>query len=176
MDLENDNFILGTDPTHTQLAKDDLDHPLHELGARLAAEAVKSMGKQISEIWFYRSADFSKLERRLQQIMVHPVHSTLQDKEVFDWASKHPKEICQISGPSIVIDRLIHTIDEIEELQHVLKTSPVVDLIMSLLDPEEKLQKRLIHLENRTKGIRSRAEKVKKRWDAEYGSENCEKL
>lgn len=176
LDLENDKFVLGTNPTHTQLAKDDLDHPIHSLAAKLAVEAVKKMGEHILGIWLGQTANFSVLENQLQQIMVHPVHSTWQDKEVFEWASKHPEEICHISSPSIVVDRLIHTIDHIEELQHVLKTSPVVDKIMTLLDPEEKLQKRLIYLENRTKEIRSRAEEVKKRWDAEYGSENCDKL
>jgi hypothetical protein len=38
-------------PTHTQLAKDHDEHPLHELAARLAAGAVKDVGAVMKQAW-----------------------------------------------------------------------------------------------------------------------------
>ncbi|ATB35919.1 hypothetical protein CYFUS_001333 [Cystobacter fuscus] len=41
----------STNPTHTQLAKDHDDHPLHALAATLAAGAVLDVGKVIQRAW-----------------------------------------------------------------------------------------------------------------------------
>lgn len=41
----------STNPTHTQLAKDHDDHPLHALAGNLAAGAVLDVGKAIQKAW-----------------------------------------------------------------------------------------------------------------------------
>lgn len=38
-------------PTHTQLAKDHDDHPIHDLAARLAIHAVRGVGRAIRDAW-----------------------------------------------------------------------------------------------------------------------------
>jgi hypothetical protein len=40
----NANEKLGTSPTHTRIAKDDPDHPLHGFAAKLAIEAITHIG------------------------------------------------------------------------------------------------------------------------------------
>ncbi|OJH37240.1 HET-C-related protein [Cystobacter ferrugineus] len=45
----------STNPTHTQLAKDHDDHPLHALAATLAAGAVLDVGKAIQRAWTGKS-------------------------------------------------------------------------------------------------------------------------
>ncbi|WP_434385511.1 HET-C-related protein [Melittangium boletus] len=46
---------MSTDPTHTQLAKDHDDHPLHTLAANLAAGAVLDVGKAMQRAWIGRA-------------------------------------------------------------------------------------------------------------------------
>ena len=38
-------------PTHTQLAKDHDDHPLHDLAAKMAIHAVKDVGSLMQQVW-----------------------------------------------------------------------------------------------------------------------------
>jgi hypothetical protein len=38
---------VGTNPTHSQLAKDHDDHPLHDIAAKLAQMAVEEIGKEV---------------------------------------------------------------------------------------------------------------------------------
>lgn len=44
-------ILPGSDPTHTQLAKDSVDHPLHEICGILAKNAVAEVGSCISNAW-----------------------------------------------------------------------------------------------------------------------------
>src|SRR3712207_7743973 len=40
---------IGTDPSHSQLAKDHFEHPLHSLAADLAREAVAGIGTVLKD-------------------------------------------------------------------------------------------------------------------------------
>jgi hypothetical protein len=48
---ENSNKNYGTDPTHTQVAKDALNHALNPLASELAKIAVKDVATRILDIW-----------------------------------------------------------------------------------------------------------------------------
>lgn len=47
----NDWDGTSTDPTHTLLAKDDFQHPLHTIAARCAILAIKDIAFQMDAIW-----------------------------------------------------------------------------------------------------------------------------
>lgn len=77
-----DEYQVFTDPapslnpTHTQLAKDHDDHPLHVLAAECAKSAVKDIGERMAAIWkkppAERAALTAELLDRAESYFVHP--------------------------------------------------------------------------------------------------------
>lgn len=63
-------------PTHTQIAKDHDDHPLHQLAGQCAQSAVKDIGHRMAEIWGkpaeQRAALTQALLDRAESYFVHP--------------------------------------------------------------------------------------------------------
>lgn len=107
-------FAIGTDPSHTQLAKDDPGHPLHNLSAQLAVEAVKQVGEKMIDVWT-RGAKVTEVMEIVDKIMRHPVESIWQEKIVIAWAKEHPDLVCKACSPSILVDRTLHAIEEVDE-------------------------------------------------------------
>lgn len=68
--LENPN---SNDPTHSQLAKDHDDHPLHALAAELASGAVLDVGKKIQQAWA-GGATADEVVATAARYFVHPAH------------------------------------------------------------------------------------------------------
>ncbi len=60
-----------TDPTHSQIAKDPDDHPLHELAALCASDMVAVFGQTIADIWAGKQAS-STLIALVDDFFVHP--------------------------------------------------------------------------------------------------------
>ena len=60
-------------PTHTQLAKDHDEHPLHKLAVECAKIMVEDMGKVMKDVWNNHSTrDESFLCRRADAYFTHP--------------------------------------------------------------------------------------------------------
>lgn len=81
---ENSNKNYGTDPTHTQVAKDAVNHPLNPLASELAKIAVKDVATRILEIWKTGSdptgAELAKYV--INKYTLHPVY------QITDWANE----------------------------------------------------------------------------------------
>jgi len=113
--IENGGTIdLGTNPSHTQVAKDDVDNPLHELSAKLAIHCVGQVGEAFFSAWRRGGSADAAIEL-LDGFMVHPAMSQWQDENVLEWARGNRANVCKASSPSIVIDRLLHSVEHMEE-------------------------------------------------------------
>ncbi|WP_033018082.1 HET-C-related protein, partial [Pseudoalteromonas sp. BSi20652] len=81
----------GTDPTHSQLAKDHDVHPFHEIAALVAREAVAVAGKAIKGFW---EGDKSVNPILLtNSIIQHPDLMTLFEKEIIEWSNENEDKI-----------------------------------------------------------------------------------
>jgi uncharacterized protein (DUF2345 family)/LysM repeat protein len=93
--LQNANpYLPGDNPTHTQLAKDEHDSPLHLLAAQLAIIAVRDVGIAWAR-WYNQPTAIN------QQAVIecatgyfrHPSRCNWMDAEVKTWARQNPKQI-----------------------------------------------------------------------------------
>lgn len=109
------SFAIGTDPSHTQIAKDDTSQPLHHLSSQLAVYAVKHIGGAIFDCWQSGSKDPSKALELLDICMQHPAVSDWQDGIVNSWANKNKGKVCDACSPSVIVDRVLHTVEHLED-------------------------------------------------------------
>jgi hypothetical protein len=58
-------------PTHSQIAKDDIEHPLHRAAARLAHDVDVAIGKVMIEVWMGKRP-VSDAQRLIDIYMAHP--------------------------------------------------------------------------------------------------------
>lgn len=81
---ENSNKNYGTDPTHTQVAKDAVNHPLNPLASELAKIAVKDVATRILDIWKTGSDPTGEQLAKyvINTYTLHPVY------QVTDWANE----------------------------------------------------------------------------------------
>lgn len=81
---ENSNKNYGTDPTHTQVAKDALNHPLNPLASELAKIAVRDVATRILEIWKTGSDPTGEELAKyvINKYTLHPVY------QITDWANE----------------------------------------------------------------------------------------
>jgi hypothetical protein len=99
----NKNF--GSDPTHTQLAKDSPDHPLNPLAVKLAKAAVRDVAQRIIKAWSTQS-DPSGEELAnyvINKYTIHPKSSKADwvVKIVKDWGNDNPKIIKRLESPTV---------------------------------------------------------------------------
>lgn len=89
--IEDPNTSGSTDPSHSQLAKDHDDHPLHELSALLAEEAVLKVGKAMLDGWEnHENGDPVAVATRF---ICHPMDCNWQDEIVQRWARENPGQL-----------------------------------------------------------------------------------
>ena len=89
---------IGTNPSHTQLAKDETHHPLHPLAADLTLAAVKALKPAFDELIKSNSTmsnhkiaqDFIDLSLKY---MKHPSQCTWADEIVQKWVAENPDRI-----------------------------------------------------------------------------------
>ncbi|ATB30135.1 HET-C-related protein [Melittangium boletus] len=91
----------STNPTHTQLAKDHDDHPLHSLAANLAAGAVLDVGKVIQRAWSGR-ATADEVVLTASRYVLHP--ALIDPKGSAGWMRDHVQ--VWIPGHRAAITRL----------------------------------------------------------------------
>lgn len=88
---DDPHITKSTDPSHSQLAKDHAEHPLHELAAKLASAAITEVTKALIDHWNYnRGTDPVEVARAF---FVHPQDTQWQDKIVVEWAEQNPDAI-----------------------------------------------------------------------------------
>lgn len=81
----------STDPTHSQLAKDHAEHPLHLLAASLASDAVEQVAKAMVSYWNGEAgADPIAVATAYFK---HPQDCTWQDAKVIRWARENPVDL-----------------------------------------------------------------------------------
>ncbi|MFT6923146.1 MAG: hypothetical protein ACJA1C_002156 [Crocinitomicaceae bacterium] len=85
----------GSNPTHTQLAKDPADHFFNPLAGKLAYIVVKEIGSQMLEVWKgSKTVTIDSVIKNIEtELFVHPCELEWIDKIVKDWAKKHPQAI-----------------------------------------------------------------------------------
>lgn len=82
----------STDPSHSQLAKDHAEHPLHEPAALLARHAVLQVGKAVLGQW--HSADETEHPSQVAaRFFAHAMDIDWQDTLVREWADAHPEQV-----------------------------------------------------------------------------------
>lgn len=124
------NKNYGTDPTHTQIAKDALNHPLNPLASELAKIAVKDVAERILEIWRTGSDPTGEALAKyvVNKYTIHPMYpkAAWADQLVNNWAAstyKNTQLIQRLQSASIydhahkVTERVISN----EKIQEILK-------------------------------------------------------
>lgn len=96
---DDPNTSGSTDPSHSQLAKDHAEHPLHALAALLAEKAVLHVGQAMLGKWHgkFGAQDPSQVAA---QYFSHPMDSNWQDNLVRDWADKNAKLVNRAASKS----------------------------------------------------------------------------
>ena len=90
---------FGTDPTHTQLNKDDPAHPINDLAGKLAVVAAQKVGSKMIDIWD-SFEDSNSIKPILKEIMSHPCHTDWMDEVVMKWAEQHPEKVRKLEKSS----------------------------------------------------------------------------
>jgi hypothetical protein len=85
--------FYGTNPSHTQIAKDDPDHPLNPLAGLLAAEAVGEIGRQIKECWNKKKRVKDVVNWANSRYFAHPCDTNWADNQVKEWMNKNPDKL-----------------------------------------------------------------------------------
>jgi hypothetical protein len=86
---EDPNTSGSTDPSHSQLAKDHAEHPLHQLAALLAETAVLRVGQAMLGHW-EQKLGVQDPTQMAAQYFTHPMDSSWQDALVREWAKNNP--------------------------------------------------------------------------------------
>lgn len=97
---------IGSNPTHSQLAKDDMAHPLHPLAGELARAAVADIGMH------YLKARKGKIDAGsvldlAREYLSHPKDVDWMDVKVAKWASTHLGDVNKAKNKG-VLDKLHH--------------------------------------------------------------------
>lgn len=91
----------GTDPTHSQLAKDHDDHPLHELAAVLAQRAVAEVGQSLERYW--REGDRSSDARSVAgSFFQHPKLGIAGEHVIIKWVNEHYGNVEKATFPTLL--------------------------------------------------------------------------
>ena len=86
--IEQFRSTLGTDPTHTQIAKDSNTHPFHELAATLAKIAVQDIGSHVHDYIFRKKGDIEDIKQKAVAYLAHPADVDWMDYTVYEWLYK----------------------------------------------------------------------------------------
>lgn len=137
---EDPNTNGSTDPTHSQLAKDHADHPLHLLAALLAGSAIKRVGFAMTRYWHD--------EHEIDPMAVaagyfqHPCDSEWQDPMVSGWAAANLGEVRKSESKTelaTISQRLAQTADSMKEQMRKDSTAYLDFLRGEVLDSNSPL-------------------------------------
>ncbi|RMM32569.1 PhcA [Pseudomonas coronafaciens pv. oryzae] len=89
---EDPNTSGSTDPSHSQLAKDHAQHPLHVLAAELARTAVLETGRAVLNHWHAKEG-VEHPAHVAASFFTHPMDCDWQDRIVSEWAEANPEQL-----------------------------------------------------------------------------------
>lgn len=89
---DDPNTNGSSDPSHSQLAKDHAEHPLHDLAALLARHAVLQVGKAVLGQWHDAEAT-GHPSQVAAQFFTHAMDTDWQDTLVGKWAEANPEQV-----------------------------------------------------------------------------------
>jgi hypothetical protein len=97
------NANYGTNPTHTQLAKDATNHPMNGLAASLASYAVLDIATRLNKIW---ESGIDSKGHELANYVVntytkHPKNTTWETTQLIDWANQNKNSIDKFTSATI---------------------------------------------------------------------------
>ncbi|WP_417237006.1 HET-C-related protein [Bizionia paragorgiae] len=178
------SFSIGTNPSHTQIAKDDTAQALHDLSSQLAIYAVEHIGEAIFDCWQSNKSPKEAL-RLLDICMQHPAVSDWQDGIVNDWAAKNKQKVCDACSPSIVVERVLHTIEHLEEglkaTEAFVNNTQIIDQLGAFYNKQtdkkvdvKGLKKNINDALENCNLLIVKTKKVKEKWDKKYPKpDNC---
>lgn len=100
---DDPNTSGSTDPSHSQLAKDHAEHPLHLLAAELARKAVLEVGQAVLGV-SHGKQEAEHPAVVAARFFTHPMDSEWQDEIVQQWARKHPENVKRATRKSDLQD------------------------------------------------------------------------
>ncbi|MEX6676434.1 hypothetical protein QWI18_10930 [Pseudomonas sp. W2Oct36] len=124
--VDDAQTLLGSDPnedpdiepTHSQLSKDHAEHPLHDLAALLATEAVRRVARSMVDYWEGKpGADPVAVA---SAFFCHPADSEWQYPIVNAWAASNPAEVARSESKSELDRTQQLAIDELRAIQNTL--------------------------------------------------------
>jgi hypothetical protein len=105
--IDGYDFEHSIDPTHTMVAKDANDHPLHDLAGILARIAVLDVGRCVADVWESKAGAQTVLDVAAKYFK-HPAYTDLLDSEVLKWRNNHQVQIKQASDQKAALKRAEH--------------------------------------------------------------------
>lgn len=103
----------STNPTHSQIAKDHDDHPLHTLAARLAQIALRDVGAVMRDAWLGKKTA-NDVVAAARKYLVHPEDIQTGDSLwhliffVKNWLKAHPEVLPRLTKAAITKNRAEH--------------------------------------------------------------------
>ena len=96
------NVNYGTNPTHTQLAKDALNHPMNSLAKDLAKIAVTDIGIRIKNIWETGNDGSGELLAKyiVNTYTLHPKNTNWEIAKVAEWALANKDIVDKFISPT----------------------------------------------------------------------------
>ncbi|MCD5984356.1 HET-C-related protein [Pseudomonas sp. CDFA 610] len=89
---DDPNTNGSTDPSHSQLAKDHAEHPLHDLAALMAKKAVLEVGRAVLGQW-RGTPDTDHPSQVAARFFSHAMDTDWQDTLVREWAEANPEQV-----------------------------------------------------------------------------------
>lgn len=142
--VDDAQLALGSDPnedhsvepSHSQLSKDHAEHPLHDLAARLAQEAVRQVAKAIVDFW-EGNPDADPIATATS-FFCHPGDSEWQDEIVEAWAAENPGQITRAESKSDLDQVHQHAVSELATI-HGQLIRESADFLDYLFNSQEEL-------------------------------------
>lgn len=111
---------IGSNPSHSQLAKDHDVHPLHDIAAILAKDSVELVGKSLLKA--YISNDVDDVINKAISRITHPKDAEWYKSILVDWAAKNQAKIERAQSRHTVehyhskvnglLDKVSHSLEE----------------------------------------------------------------
>lgn len=142
--VDDAQTLLGSDPnvdptlepSHSQLSKDHAEHPLHDLAALLATEAVRQVAQAMVDHWAGKpGADPVAIA---SAFFCHPADSEWQYPIVTAWAGSNPAEVARSESKSELDKTQQAAIDELRAIQNtfIKQSQSYLDYVFNSKAPQ----------------------------------------
>ena len=102
--IDGYDFANSIDPTHTMVAKDANDHPLHDLAGSLAQMAVLDVGRCVADVWEGKATAAAAVACA-SKYLKHPGYTSEFDEDVQRWIDRNPAAIAKASDQTSALKR-----------------------------------------------------------------------